>query len=408
MVISVSARSRLLVAAYWMGLGLGCLGCDGTSEPSDLGPGLHDGPDGAVLPVADAGMTADAESQGGDAEPEEVGADDSGPDPDLGAHEDVGGPADAEALDLGAADASSATDLGEAADAESADAEPPDLGAVDGGATDAAPSDAGVADSGGPASPCGNGVLDGTEACDDGNLTPLDGCSADCRQEIPYNCTGQPSICVLGPLLGSLAAGTSVTFSGGPLAPGAFFLHRLELSESLILVGELFRPANATTGDLDFDLLEPAQGSTWNVAFSSAEFGNESFTTPVLAAGSYAVLVSTWSFSGAVASYTLRLRAHAPAGCGNGLLGPGEECDDGNSVSGDGCSATCALELGAAWTCNPASYGGFDGCDCGCGLVDPDCDDATAASCLYCSGGGSCNSQPCPGTLVSVNNAVCR
>ena len=30
--------------------------------------------------------------------------------------------------------------------------------------------------------------------------------------------------------------------------------------------------------------------------------------------------------------------------CGNGILEPGEECDDGNTVSGDGCSSTCQIE----------------------------------------------------------------
>lgn len=30
--------------------------------------------------------------------------------------------------------------------------------------------------------------------------------------------------------------------------------------------------------------------------------------------------------------------------CGNGLLDSGEECDDGNLVNGDGCTATCAVE----------------------------------------------------------------
>ncbi len=34
------------------------------------------------------------------------------------------------------------------------------------------------------------------------------------------------------------------------------------------------------------------------------------------------------------------------AGCGDGLLLDAEECDDGNKVSGDGCSATCAIEVG--------------------------------------------------------------
>jgi len=27
--------------------------------------------------------------------------------------------------------------------------------------------------------------------------------------------------------------------------------------------------------------------------------------------------------------------------CGNGVLDPGEECDDGNTAAGDGCGATC-------------------------------------------------------------------
>ena len=30
--------------------------------------------------------------------------------------------------------------------------------------------------------------------------------------------------------------------------------------------------------------------------------------------------------------------------CGNGILDPGEQCDDGNTVNGDGCSATCTFE----------------------------------------------------------------
>ena len=34
--------------------------------------------------------------------------------------------------------------------------------------------------------------------------------------------------------------------------------------------------------------------------------------------------------------------------CGNGVVDPGEECDDGNSTSGDGCSSTCTLEDASA------------------------------------------------------------
>jgi len=39
----------------------------------------------------------------------------------------------------------------------------------------------------------------------------------------------------------------------------------------------------------------------------------------------------------------------APAVCGNWVNQTGEQCDDGNLVSGDGCSATCAIENG--WNC---------------------------------------------------------
>ena len=34
-----------------------------------------------------------------------------------------------------------------------------------------------------------------------------------------------------------------------------------------------------------------------------------------------------------------------PAGvCGDATVGAGEECDDGNTASGDGCSSTCTDE----------------------------------------------------------------
>ena len=43
-----------------------------------------------------------------------------------------------------------------------------------------------------------------------------------------------------------------------------------------------------------------------------------------------------------------------PAGCGNGRVDPGEVCDDGNSVTGDGCSSACQSNE-----------------TCGNGIVDP-------------------------------------
>jgi cysteine-rich repeat protein len=38
------------------------------------------------------------------------------------------------------------------------------------------------------------------------------------------------------------------------------------------------------------------------------------------------------------------IEATATAACGDGVLSSGEQCDDGNTVTGDGCTATCAFE----------------------------------------------------------------
>ncbi|MFA6255020.1 MAG: polymorphic toxin-type HINT domain-containing protein [Patescibacteria group bacterium] len=68
--------------------------------------------------------------------------------------------------------------------------------------------------------------------------------------------------------------------------------------------------------------------------------------------------------------------------CGNNIKDPGEECDDGNTVSGDGCSATCQLEVG-----------------CGDGSLDPvteECDDNNITS-------GDCCSADCKNELLIDN-----
>jgi cysteine-rich repeat protein len=49
-----------------------------------------------------------------------------------------------------------------------------------------------------PATPCGNGVVDDGEECDDGNLTPEDGCDLDCRREpVLQIATGEHHACAL-------------------------------------------------------------------------------------------------------------------------------------------------------------------------------------------------------------------
>jgi hypothetical protein len=86
------------------------------------------------------------------------------------------------------------------------------------------------------------------------------------------------------------------------------------------------------------------------------------------------------------------------ASCGDGICGSGEDCST--------CQADCGI---CGWNCNAAYYGTNDGCDCGCGIVDPDCADSTSASCAYCNNLGSCDTtfQGCPGIIGTLDNSVC-
>ena len=44
-------------------------------------------------------------------------------------------------------------------------------------------------------SSCGNGIITGTETCDDANTNSGDGCSSTCTIETGWTCSGQPSVC---------------------------------------------------------------------------------------------------------------------------------------------------------------------------------------------------------------------
>ncbi len=51
--------------------------------------------------------------------------------------------------------------------------------------------------------------------------------------------------------------------------------------------------------------------------------------------------------------------------CGDGRKKSSEICDDGNTVSGDGCSNLCLIEVG--WICSGGSATNKDTCYAICG-----------------------------------------
>ncbi len=89
--------------------------------------------------------------------------------------------------------------------------------------------------------------------------------------------------------------------------------------------------------------------------------------------------------------------------CGNGIPEPGEQCDDGNVLNGDCCSATCAFEP-AESPCPDIEYcDGVEACD-GAGV----CLDTTPVD---CSDGVACTVDTCDETadicMHDPDNAYC-
>ena len=89
-------------------------------------------------------------------------------------------------------------------------------------------------------------------------------------------------------------------------------------------------------------------------------------------------------------------------GCGNGVLDPGEQCDDGNSINGDGCSSRCTIE-----PCDPKCDDGVACTDDVCQLdsasgsfvcvrtpVDARCDDRNACTDDTCDAVTGCSHTP--------------
>jgi hypothetical protein len=107
---------------------------------------------------------------------------------------------------------------------------------------------------------------------------------------------------------------------------------------------------------------------------------------------------------------------------GQGVAAPSCNCEcgaedpdcapgDGFPVAGCGANETChggECDVPSGWNCMPLWY--FDAtCDCGCGILDPACADATLASCSDCDFFGSCSDQECVGNtqIDPFNNAIC-
>jgi fibro-slime domain-containing protein len=128
--------------------------------------------------------------------------------------------------------------------------------------------------------------------------------------------------------------------------------------------------------------------------------------------------------------------------CGNGMLDPGEACDDGNKVGGDGCTPLCQIENGYVCptpgqpcvrdavcgdgkltppeACDDGNTKSGDGCSGDCSTVEtgwrcpvpgkpcvPICGDGVIEGAETCDDGNMTNGDGCSSTCQKEPNATC-
>ncbi|MCA9679839.1 MAG: DVUA0089 family protein, partial [Myxococcales bacterium] len=201
---------------------------------------------------------------------------------------------------------------------------------------------------------CGNGVLETAlgEACDDGNTTLGDGCSPTCQVEGPTVVDTEPN----DDAANAVVITTSGTLGFGSVSPAG----DEDWYAVTVPAGGWIRAwTDDGAGACPFDTfltLTSTDGATLAASDDDDGVGSCSFIRPGtldrgaanLVAGTYYVRVRAYSAT-ATGNYVLHVEFGAPA-CGNQVEEVGEQCDDGNTVAGDGCDASCAFEPAFSFT----------------------------------------------------------
>lgn len=89
--------------------------------------------------------------------------------------------------------------------------------------------------------------------------------------------------------------------------------------------------------------------------------------------------------------------------CGNGNIEPGEQCDDANTINGDGCNDVCMYEnpdcgnntINAGEQCDDGNLINGDGCNMYCLLENLTCGNGTLNAGEQCDDGNNLNGDGC-------------
>lgn len=231
---------------------------------------------------------------------------------------------------------------------------------------------------------CGNGHLDPTEGCDDGNKTGSDGCSELCQIESDYSCptAGQPCMytakCGDGKLAATEACDDGNNAGGDGCsadckAVDSGYQCRVPgrrcvplCGDGIIIGSEKCDDKNTTSGDgCSATCLKepgaecPTAGQPCKVAMCGngmVQEGESCDAGPLLNGlffGNGTGCSKTCTKEPKCRDGAAATTRACDVSCGNGNKESGEDCDDGNLANGDGCSSTCKTEMGFTCTTQP-------------------------------------------------------
>jgi fibro-slime domain-containing protein len=192
---------------------------------------------------------------------------------------------------------------------------------------------------------CGNGLIEAGESCDDGNTLDGDCCSSSCQTEARCTCMGAPSVCKQNKVCGDGILDPGEQCDDGNQKPGDCCSGTCKLEPNCTCTSA---PLDAGTSSLDGgthgQICHPIM-----VCGDGIVSGSEACDDGNTKSGDGCTADCSAVEPGKVCPKAGGPCTDAVVLCPNAKLDPGEECDDGNSKSGDGCSSNCKVEPG--YTC---------------------------------------------------------
>lgn len=191
-----------------------------------------------------------------------------------------------------------------------------------------------------PATACGDGFVQGAEQCDDGNAAPSDGCSATCTVEPGFICPFAGAACFAAKCGDGIVAGDEECDDGAAStdsgADGCSSTCQLQEGFKCPVPNMSCLPT--TCGDGIVEGTE--QCDDGELKANDAGIG---YLRPYDGCSTTCKKEPNCKSTAADGGITV---GACTGVCGDGLVFPGEACDDGNKRNGDGCSATCTKEPG--------------------------------------------------------------